>query len=509
MHFKSFFEQFFLPELRSFLRKWTMILGVIAIMSLALWSIGFSAGSSSFLEERMDSPFIRFLSVNLPNFIDGQANYQERLEVEYSKDQTLERYGINESHFVPTGRINFLGDENKVFRTRIRVIEPGTRLYQFLFRDNRALLLTKEKLIRMDESPWSAVVSKELLLKLGYDPQEPPLFLEHVPIYDEERLIKVPILIAGIVEQLPDKMGAFFSKEAFYSITNRTEYSPFDPDLDLYERSLTAFIASEGAKEELQQKLDEILKDFQLNIRLEKSKASYAEGYDLSINSLDASKRQAVEKALKNAKDLKSKVVITYPYDRVNRGSITSDYKDFMVMEFAELDSVPVVADQLQNNYDLNVNLNDVESARNFSVFNKMSTILSAILTIFTILIIIYIVSKTIIEHIDQHKASLGTLKAFGLSNLTITAVYSGVALIIVMLVFGSGFLIAYAIGNGLNPWILNHILDLKSIDDPLFLLEFNLLYLSVFLILPLLIILILVYNKLSGTTPGDLIYGR
>ncbi len=510
MHLKSFHQQFFVPELKSFLAKWAMILGVIGIMFLALWSIGFSSGTAEFLKERMDSPFIKFLSVNLPGSIENRPNYQEELRNEFAKPETLGDFGIKETHFVPTGRILFEGYNGKVNRTRIRPIDPETHLYRFLFREEASkLLLTQEKLIRMEESEWSAVVSKDLLIKLGYDIDNPPLYLNHVPRYGDEKPITVPILIAGIADKLPDKMGAFFTEKAFYSITNRYEHSPFDEGEAAYQNNISAFIASDRSQTEIKAEVEACIGSDQ-DFNLTYDKGVYTKGYKLQVEFFDPKLKAPTADKLADCFAKEDYRYFTYlPYDRVNRGELRVNNNDYFVLEFEQLDSVPRMANYLQTRYDLTVNLNDVESAKNFSVFNKISEILSIILTLFTITIIIYIISKTIVEHIDRNKASLGTLKAFGLSNFTITLVYSGVAVIIVSGVFIIGFLLAYLLGDSINRLLITPDLSLDDPNETLFALELKFLYIFSFMILPVMIIYFLVYQKLKGTTPGDLIYGR
>lgn len=509
MHFKSFFEQFFLPELKSFLAKWAMIMGVIAIMMLSLWSIGFSEGTSNFLKERMDSPFIKFLSVNLPGSIPEKPNYQEKLRKDFELQERLDRFSIAETRFVPTGRINFQAYNGKVVRTRIRPIEPGTHLYKFLFRDNKdQLILTQDKLIRMEESEWSAVVSKDLLIKLGYDIENPPLYLEHVPEFRDGKPVVVPVLIAGIAEKLPDKMGAFFTDKAFYAITNRFEVSPFDAGLSAYQRNISAFIGTQSSESDLRSFIESCIGEQEFSLTVDKG--VYLLGYKLEIELISKRDKIDLEEKLKSCfRDSEYDYFSYLPYDRVNRGPLNVNTSDYFVLEFNELDSVPKLANYLQLEYDLTVNLNDVESAKNFSVFNKISSILSIILTLFTITIIIYIISKTIVEHIDRNKASLGTLKAFGLSNYAITLVYSGVAIIIVTGVFTLGFLFAYLLGDYINQWLITPGLHLENPQETLFALELKFLYIFSFMILPVIIIWVLVYRKLKGTTPGDLIYGR
>ena len=303
-------------------------------------------------------------------------------------------------------------------------------------------------------------------------------------------------------------MGAFFTEKAFYSITNRFETSPFELDLSPYRRNISAFIGTQASEDEVKGFISDCIGDQEFN--LEVDKGVYKLGYKLELELFNEQRRTELNQKLENCFKESAYDYFTYlPYDRVNRGNLRINSNDYFVLEFDQLDSVPRLANYLQVRYDLTVNLNDVESAKNFSVFNKISDILSAILTLFTITIIIYIISKTIVEHIDRNKASLGTLKAFGLSNYTITLVYAGVAVIIVTGVFTIGFILAYLLGDYINRWFITPGLHLEDPNETLFALELKFLYIFSFMILPVIIIWILVYRKLKGTTPGDLIYGR
>jgi ABC-type antimicrobial peptide transport system permease subunit len=112
-------------------------------------------------------------------------------------------------------------------------------------------------------------------------------------------------------------------------------------------------------------------------------------------------------------------------------------------------------------------------------------------------------------DHIEKNKKNLGTLKAFGLSNYSITIVYSIISLVVISSIFIIGFIIAQLIGNYASNYVL--LLSQISIANgmAIFLLNIDFKLLFWFIIFPLLSTTAFLIIKLRNKTPGDLIYER
>ena len=68
----------------------------------------------------------------------------------------------------------------------------------------------------------------------------------------------------------------------------------------------------------------------------------------------------------------------------------------------------------------LEIDMRIIETKKNFELFNKLANLLSMALITFSILSLVLYITNLIISHISKNKKSLGTLKAFGLSNNSI-----------------------------------------------------------------------------------------
>ena len=142
---------------------------------------------------------------------------------------------------------------------------------------------------------------------------------------------------------------------------------------------------------------------------------------------------------------------------------------------------------------------------KNLKLFERIIEILYYALMIFTITSIIFFITNTLISHLNANKKSLGTLKAFGLSNSYIVGLYSLISFFII----GVTFIVAYFCSDILGQYILGLYLEYMGINQfTYFPLDWYVL-IPLMVFVPLLIILRKVFVYLNNVTPGDLIYER
>jgi len=123
---------------------------------------------------------------------------------------------------------------------------------------------------------------------------------------------------------------------------------------------------------------------------------------------------------------------------------------------------------------------------------------------------IVFIIRGLIISHINKKKASLGTLKAFGVPNYSIVVTYLFVSFAMSILCFVISLFVSMVSGQ--------HVLELivilsKAKNTYLSQVEYEtydkLRIFVLLVLLPCIFILFSVFKKLNKVTPGDLIYGR
>ena len=66
MNLSSFYKVFIKPEFKTLLgKKWKIIL-LILIVSSSFWGLGLSNAIKYYLKQKMDNPFVKFVTINLP-----------------------------------------------------------------------------------------------------------------------------------------------------------------------------------------------------------------------------------------------------------------------------------------------------------------------------------------------------------------------------------------------------------------------------------------------------------
>ena len=114
----------------------------------------------------------------------------------------------------------------------------------------------------------------------------------------------------------------------------------------------------------------------------------------------------------------------------------------------------------------------------------------------------------TILSHISRNKKSLGTLKAFGLSNNNIIFIYSTISISMISI----SFLFGYFISNYAGTFLIRILGDKFGIIDVNYLnyVSYHMYQLAIlFIVLPSIAICMKLWYQLRKSTPGDLIYER
>ena len=500
MHILSFIKIFALPELKSILKRIWLLLFLLIVVVAALWSIGFSKGTLSFLKAKMDNPFIKFVSVVLPHNFDDKNDYKSDLDNLNNKQQ----FGYTNYNLIPTYYPNFKGINGKEPAGYARMIDTDDEIYKFIMSDSNMLLIPNA--VSLKNANWSCIVTESYLKKLGYDDLTNVPFINYILKGDTD--IYVPIAVAAIVKQLPDNHDLFVGENLFFSIRGDFEGdNPLDITNIGHKNYVTAFIQTEEDEETITGKLKELgLLDYYV---VSNVKPSYVNG--IVIKSTIINSNADDDFSLLESKLNKFKVERYFDYSAATgSSSIRPDIDpDKLIINFSSLDSVRSFQAYLLEKHKLKIDLNTVEAKENFNFFDKISSILSLILSSFSILLIIYVITSMMFEHIEKNKKNLGTLKAFGLSNSSITILYSMIALVVIFIIFIIGYLIAQLLGSVISNYVL-HLYQLNiAKDSSIFILNIDIKLISWFIVFPLISTAIFLTLKLSNKTPGDLIYER
>lgn len=158
----------------------------------------------------------------------------------------------------------------------------------------------------------------------------------------------------------------------------------------------------------------------------------------------------------------------------------------------------------------LKVDLSKVKAKENITLFNRIANGLRVALVLATSLLLIFKCNSLFQMHIEKYRASLGTLKAFGLSNLRINGLY----VMIASALLSTSVLISYILVSLMGPILLNgvagQILGIDG-DDGIALefVHFNpVMGVIAFIIVPVAFVAWRIFAVLK-LSPGALVFGR
>ena len=500
MHISSIAKNFFFPEIKAIAKNRGSLFFLWLIVSASLFSIGLSSGTLKYMKHKMDNPFIRFIDIGLPYGHQDKNEYRNDLRAIGTQD----RFGIQSIDLVPTWYSNFKSSSGQNQLAYVRLVNPKGELYQFI-KNKPDLIVEKGPGLDAGNSSWGCVVTKGFIERLNRGHLEHKGFIHFVGLFGEnDSEITFPIPIALVVEQLPDNHDLLVDKELFFAL--RGDYfddNPFDTRHENHQAYLSFFCPSLLNQKEFIQKLKEHeLRGYQfLPNPTCKSGFLISKSFNAELKENEVSKLLQFEPNATRYYD---------PYAVFSKsGKSPSLAPDKLIINLNGLDSIRSLKDYMQSKHKLKVDMNTVESKENFNVFSKFISVLSGVLALFSIVLIIYVISSLLQGHIERNQKNLGTLKAFGIPNTTISAIYGVISLCLVLGIFLLGLVTVNISGNSLTKALFS-LFEIAVDDiDGVFDLNPTPLLLSSFLVIPILVLYVHVGILLRGKTPGDLIYGR
>lgn len=496
---RSFITVFGKSELKSILAKWQPMTLLVLVVILALWCIGFSSGAEKYLRQKMDSPFVKFLSVDLDYYKATDQEFMDTLEVKLNRQLNKDKFHYDKINFISYWTPYFFSTKSNPIMARVRAIDEDDDLYRFIFNEG---LVVSSNPKRIDQARWSVIVTQRYLERLGHVSGSFPAYLKYV--YSQNKTdTPVAIPIAAIVQQLPDNCDMLVSWELYQAFEGRYGTSnPLDPNQLVHQSTKRFFIS--GITSQM----------FQDNISgidgydIQPNEETYGEGIIVQVYSQESAK--ILQAALMQLFKAEVEIILDFNAQGINVQSERNLTFDKVVVQFSDLERVGDFETFMleDKRLGLPIDMNSIEARNNFLLFNKISNILSIVLSIISIGFIITFLTRTIAEHIDRNAKNLGTLKAFGLSNQNIGWIYSGISGVLVLSIFAFSFLVSKALGGILTNGLMKS-LDITNDGTSLYSLDLNWVMIIYFVILPVVLIAVMLYVKIRNQTPGDLIYER
>lgn len=491
-------------------------LWLLTIVLIATFvSISFSNGSMIYLNEKMNDPFTNWVNIANEFGDDNFVEFKQRLD----EVETQERYLFEDVQSDYYFAFTFIGENNKSYYLRCRFFERinGNLFNKILEKENvvNNCVIPREQL---QNNTLGLVVTESTLLKLGYSLDSIPAYInlltfaENGEAYDLEIIDRnktnTPIPLLAVVKRLPmnmDVIGANF----FYIQTEAVD-KPLNIDKEQYHRDLRYFVAEQSVAV-FESKVKSLIPDslqrsfeFYDDPRPETITWKPGKSFRLYVGNLSTS--------LQAYLDINNRILSTFSDEEVVRiyDYVTSDYDmgvqtTYLSVQFSRLDSIRSFERLAKEEYNVQIEMSQVNAKENFNAVSIMASILSTAMIIFSIVCIIMFIVNMLQSYFQKVKRNMGTFKAFGISTQELIGVYILILFTIIMTAIVLALFLV---------WAVEIILPLFGIlKDG----EFSYLALwnakticSVLVVIASTIITVyVVMKKLLGKTPGDLIYDR
>jgi ABC-type antimicrobial peptide transport system permease subunit len=473
----NFFKHFGLPEFKSIAgNRGKNLIILTLIVLIAMLAIGIGNGATKYLEIKMDNPFIKFVNVTIPY---GKDPDLDKLNAPDLKS----RYGYTEIEPVYFRRLTFVSNSGKAVETEARLIEKSSKLYNFLSNNSQIALSN----MFFDDDVYGCVVTQEYLKKLELEGGDPG-FTDYINFQENDT---IPIRVLGILRELPDNADMLLTKTFDASIDNHIRLNVTNGYHDSYLRFYIPKLSRNDMEYE--------------NLGFEPLDAGFVSADAVLIErngGVSSDVIQGIRDIYPNAKRV-------YDYKRSPTSSTRSSPRfDKISFSFENLDSVSVFSSFVKSKYGLLVDMNTIEAKKHFDFFNKLSNMLSLSLISFSVFSIFIFIINLILNHIESNKMSLGTLKAFGLSNNSIIEMYATISIAIIAIAFFIAYCFTLIFGQVIFEALIN--IMRMNLDEHILYSNFPLIVLLVtFIVIPVGFVYYRLWSRLKNSTPGDLIYDR
>lgn len=501
-----------------------------AIFFITFLAVGFSNGSFVYLEKKMSSPFVKWITVPIPFLTDDVA--LEELRQNIASGPVKSKFGISSIS-------SFRQQSGYFFNLSTRPREDvQARGRTFEFTDGKidplvADILQEKNLVSASGSTFSGkqdlgvIVTSKFLKDIGIEGDDVHFLPFHTKFYGGELSGAVdsivPIPIKAIVEDIPGKIDFGFTQEFAEIMRNNDGSGPLNP---LQYNSISFHVM--GDKElvsEFRKKLKNLCEKMTgFNLKVEKPEVynlTFGGGYLVKIIFVEpvegiAPKQKVLRDILANA-EMKAYVgKITHIFDlyEVPNRSQQAAKGDYLTLQFDDIEKIEPFSKWLlaQNKdgkeYALEIDTSKVREKKNFLFLSQILRIIAGLLIIFSAVSISIFISNLLRMHLEKVKMNIGTFMAFGLAGKKVQNIYFQIIMWFILSSLALGLAGSVATGYLFDAFLAQNFVKEDGISF-FKILDFNTLWISLGIFLIALGISWRTISKMLAKTPGDLIYNR
>ena len=489
-----------------------------AVLTATFMAIAFSNASLDYLSLKMDDPFINW--VDIKNEF-GEGDFAG-LEYALDKDENKQKYHYYDYQADYAYTYMFFGKEEKnVQYLKCRFFQDlNTPLVEAILSDDNVVRDWRVgSLQNVNPNTIGVIITEEMMRKMGYDIA--PSYIDYMSyspgadeygfVLDDEKFVRVPIPVLGVVKRLPGNVD-LISSTYFYQQTCNDNTYPFNMCKSDYASNLSYFIPSSVSFEAFSDELNKIVEsysDAEFDIDeysfYTPEVESYMEGVFVIVNFYDS------DLDYDCLKDINANMLVRFSDKGVARvfSYEFSDYplsqKSFISVHFKDLEMIRDFENFVRENFKVKIEMSQINAKENFNAVSTMGNILSWGIIVFAIVCIILFIINLLQSYFQKVKRNLGTFKAFGISNGSLISIYVLIlcAIILVSILMSVSF-----------TWIVQGTMNMlgilkDGIYDYLSLWSYKTISSIIIIIFASLYTVYAVMQKLLRATPGDLIYDR
>lgn len=493
----------------------------VLVLTLTFFAISFSEASTNYLAEKMNDPFTNWVNIDLNSGegIDDQTikNLKETLE----NESIQAHYGFDGVQSEINSSVNLVDRKGSS-------LILSTLFYETLSSDLIGAVLSEENVVNgcsiapdsISEESLGLVITKDALLRLGYEEDSWPAYVDYhskstyadtlgIPMLADGIYARAPLPLLAIVKRLPMNKEVIASKYLNEVRIKAGMDCPIDLNHENYARELFYFVPQDlkdfnfdkmraSMPSSISENIDEMLSQPQIMGKLGNWKeGSIIRVYvkpGLTLHSVNQINQEIIR--LFGSKGIER----IYNYDTMEISGST--YRDNVYSaHFVNLDSISEFENFVKSAAGLQIEMTQVNAKKNFWAVSEMTRVLTAAMIIFSIISIIIFIVNMMHNYFQKVKRNLGTFKAFGVSNNSLIAVYTVIIL---------GIVVVALVISLAAVWVVQAILPMRSGGYPYLDLWNPTTEFAVVIILASVVVSVyIVMKRQLQSTPGDLIYDR
>lgn len=518
---RSDFEQlFFLNEYQALAgkNKGTIIV-LIVILFFTLLALSFAVGSIQNLSEKMDDPFTNWVNWPLASLSEmnqakgveqyyNQSKQQETFELADVRGWTLSFFSLFPKDYDP---VDYSANISS-YTSGGRTLESEDPLWEAIINPDNLVWINKAFDDEATLNNCEIIISSEMLEKLGYNPNETNLNSIFAQYDYQGNTFPFALNIVGVVRKLP-RLCDFICAPVLYNFNSAQKVDGKNCS------ELIEFAGSEAGNNFT------FIAQPSINTKAVKEAAREffkgKEAPEVSVNEYISSGEQRwgiCEIAFMPAESPTTdsiKLFMDYakqqklPLRPLGRLECETDDCAYLndnnyhnlSFNFSRLGNIRKFQSDIKENYNVEIDMSQVEAKENFALVAWLTWIISLGLLGFGILSIILFVNSLLSAHLFQVRSNLGTFKAFGLSDRFLNSIYLKIIfsfLLIAMFIAGLGAVVI----DRVEQWMW-------GAESKINLFSFWILIAMVLVVVISLLISSRTIKNILGDTPGNLIYGR